>query len=119
MLKPAGLVRHEAAAMRQADFQSRVALQHAAEHQTRGRDRRIERKPDEVLHVIRAKPLTEDTAMRMDKQEGTQVFRCRPERREHGVVEIAAVDVCADHGAAQAKLCHRTAQLVGRLLRRL
>ena len=57
--------------------------------------------------------------MRMDEEEGAEFFRRGPERLERGIVEIAAVDVCADHGAAQAKLCHRAAQLTGRLLRRL
>src|SRR5664280_1518721 len=55
----------------------------------------------------------------MNEDEGTELLRRRPERIEHGIVEIAAVDIGGDHGATQAKLRHRTSEFIGRRLRRL
>ena len=45
MLKAAGLVRYVSAAVRETDFQPRIAFQHAAEHQTGASNRGLERKP--------------------------------------------------------------------------
>ena len=119
VLEAAGLVGHEAAAVRQADFQLPMPLQDAAEHQAGGGNRGVERQPDEILHVVGRQPLAGDAAMRMDEDERAELFRRRPERFERGIVEIAAVDVGADHGATQAEFGHGPAQLDRGLIRRL
>ncbi len=119
MLEAAGLVRHEAAAVRKADFKRRVALQHAAEHQTSAGNRGLERQSHEISHVIGAQAFGARAGRRMHKDEGAEPFRFGPERVERAIVEIAAVDMGADHGAAQAELRHCALELIGRRLRRL
>src|ERR1700733_6640080 len=46
VLKAAGLIRHKAAAMRQANLELRMAFQNAAEHQAGTGNRRLERQAD-------------------------------------------------------------------------
>src|SRR6266545_8339902 len=47
-----GLVGQEAAAVREAHLEHRVAFEHAAEHQARAGDRGLERQADEVFEII-------------------------------------------------------------------
>ena len=120
MHEAAGLIRHEAAAVAQAERDLRIALDHAAEHQRRARHRGLERQADEVAHVVGLEPLArQDLAVRMDEDECAQLVCRRPHRLERRIVEVAAVDVRADLRAAQAELAHHAAKLVGGLLRLL
>src|SRR5262249_17334372 len=49
-----GLIGKETAAVRQADLQPGMALEHAAEYQAHARNRGLERQPDEVLEIVGA-----------------------------------------------------------------
>src|SRR5689334_16664091 len=91
-----GLVGQKAAAMREADLQPGMALEHAAEHQARAGNRRLERKPDQVLEIIADEPLARGARMGMDEDEGAERGRRCPERLQRRVIEIAAVDIGAD-----------------------
>ena len=55
--------------------------------------------------------------MRVDENEGAQLVRRRPHRLECGIVEVLAVDVRADLGAAQTEHPHGAGELVRRSLR--
>src|SRR5580700_7952651 len=68
-----GLVGGEAAAVRQADLEGRMALQHAAEHDARGRDRGVERIADQVGEVVGAQPVGARDLHRMDQHEGADL----------------------------------------------
>src|SRR5690349_3420293 len=114
-----GLVGQKAAAMGEADLQPGMALEHAAEHQARAGDRRLERKPDQVLEIKTAEPLARRTRMRMDEDEGAERGRRRPERLQRRVIEIAAVDIGSDHRALQPQSLHGALELGCRELRRL
>src|SRR5712691_4789280 len=48
----AGLIGQESAAVREADLEPGIVLDHAAEHEARARDGGLERQADEVLQVI-------------------------------------------------------------------
>src|SRR5438094_1772431 len=115
----AGLIWQKSAAMRQAHFQRGMALEHAAEHEARARDRGLERQADQVFQVIRAEPLRRRAGMRVNEDEGAKLGRRGPERFERGIVEIPAAHVRSDHGATQAERPHRAAQLARRKVGRL
>ena len=107
------LIGREAAAMRQHDLQFRIAVEHAAEHQAGRRDGGVERIADQVGEIIRLQPVGAGDVVGMDEHEGAELFGRRPQRLEHRIVEVDALDVGGKHRAAQAELGHGAPQLVG------
>src|SRR6478609_8590789 len=103
MHETSGLIRQEAAAVAQAEIDVGIALDYAAEDQRRAGHGGLERQSDGVAHIVRLEPVArQDFAMRGDENERPQFVRRRPYRLERVIVEVPAVDVRTDLGAAQS-----------------
>jgi hypothetical protein len=115
-----GLIGHETAAVAQAEPDIGKPLEHAAEHKRNARHGGLERKPDEIAHVVGLESFSrQDLAMRVHQDEGLERVRHRPHRLKRRIVEVAAVHVGPDLRAAQAERGHGSLELLGRLGRRL
>src|SRR5215210_2866445 len=96
-----------------------MALQHAAEHERGGGDRRLERIADKVCEVVRAEPGGSGDLLRVDENESAELLRSGPKRLKLGIVQVAAFDVRADQRALQAEVAHAAAKFAGGTLRSL
>ena len=102
--------------MRGQDLQAGEAVERAFENQMLQRNRGIERIADRVRQpAVALEALGEfRRALRMDEQDGAELFGLGPDRMEFGVGEILARHAGADGGAAQPLLFDRRLQLLDR-----
>ncbi len=89
--------------MREADFQRRMALEHAAEHETRGGDGGVERIADQVAEIVGRQPIRPRHVDGVEQNERIELGGRGPDRLELGIVEVLARHVRADLRAAQAR----------------
>src|SRR5713226_9532137 len=83
-----------------------MSLEHSAENELRKGDRRVERIADDIRQVVPGQASAQRRADGMHKDERTEILGRRPEGFETLVVEVHAVDVCADLDAAHAHTAH-------------
>ncbi len=121
MIGAAAVARQIAAAVRGHDLQARMAIEHAAKDEMRQRNRRLERLSDDVAEVVRAQPLAQRRAERMNEDDSAKLSSRRPERRELRGAQLALVDSRGNLHAFQALVLHGLTQLHGgefRMLKR-
>src|SRR5207249_3243757 len=73
-------VRERAARVGQADLELRVAIEDPAEDEVRGRDRRVERIPEEVVQIEGLEALGTDDRDRVQQHREPQRFQAREDR---------------------------------------
>ncbi len=92
-----------AAIVRQADRQLRKAVEHPAEHEVRGRDRRLEGIAEEVGEVMRREPLVPDHLDRMQEQRQAERLDAFVHREERGIGQLLVQHVRGRVEAAHAR----------------
>ncbi len=107
----AGIGRQEAAAMRDADLQLRMRVEHAPEDEVADGHGRIERIADHVAEIVLREPAAIGEAVGVQEDQDTEFFGLGEDRPEPLLGKIGAGDVGAELDAAQAERLHRALQL--------
>ena len=110
-IEPLGEIRNRAAEMAERPADARIALDDAAEDERRGRERRVEEKPDQRHQPVLLHHVHVHRMRGVDVEHGAPIVRRFVDRPEPLVAQRDAVDVAEQHRAAQTELSRRALEL--------
>jgi hypothetical protein len=119
VVEAAGIHRHVAAAVGDADLEPAVAVEHAFEDQVADGESRIERVADDVVEIVRRQPTALGEPHRVQEEEDAELLGRGEHRGEAWRGEFLAIDVGAELDAAHAEVLDAAAHLGHRQLGRL
>src|SRR5215470_14216346 len=102
--------------MDRQDLQVWMPFEHAVEDQIVQRDRRLQRIADHVIEVETREPLCLGEAVRVNDNEGLELFRLFPEWRKRRIRQLLAGDVGQDLYALELERLDAALKLLRRFL---